>query len=106
MSNRAEVYVEGEWQAGALYQPFCAPLFEPADLAKFYREVYELQELEKARRRSKSLFKRRPRDHDYFTLGNHRITRAPASSRDTWIIWDSESKTWRSFKKDLAAAGQ
>ena len=47
MSNRAEVYVEGEWKQDRYISHFVLRSLNPANLAKFYREVYELQELEK-----------------------------------------------------------
>jgi hypothetical protein len=47
MSNRAEVYVEGEWKQDRTISHFALRSLNQANLAKFYREVYELQELEK-----------------------------------------------------------
>ncbi|HLN82026.1 MAG TPA: VOC family protein, partial [Candidatus Binatia bacterium] len=47
MSNRAEVYVEGEWKQKRYISHFVLRSLNPAHLVKFYREVYELQELEK-----------------------------------------------------------
>lgn len=47
MTNRAEVYVEGEWKQERYISHFVLRSLNPANLAKFYREVYELQELEK-----------------------------------------------------------
>ena len=47
MTNRAEVYVEGEWKQDRYISHFVLRSLNPANLAKFYREVYELQELEK-----------------------------------------------------------
>ena len=47
MSNRAEVYVEGEWQQERTISHFMLRSLNPANLAKFYREIYELQETEK-----------------------------------------------------------
>src|SRR5581483_3977368 len=47
MANRAEVYVEGEWKQDRYISHFVLRALNPASLAKFYREVYELQECEK-----------------------------------------------------------
>src|SRR5262249_60699089 len=47
MTNRAEVYVEGEWKQERYVSHFVLRALNPANLAKFYREIYELQELEK-----------------------------------------------------------
>ena len=47
MANRSEVYVEGEWQQERSISHFVLRSLNPAESAKFYREVYELQELEK-----------------------------------------------------------
>ena len=47
MTNRAEVYVEGEWKQDRTVSHFVLRALHPANLAKFYREIYELQELEK-----------------------------------------------------------
>src|SRR5262249_48376907 len=47
MTNRAEVYVEGEWKQERYVSHFVLRALNPANLAKFYQEIYELQELEK-----------------------------------------------------------
>ena len=47
MTNRAEVYVEGEWKQDRWVNHFVLRALNPAHLAKFYREIYDLQELEK-----------------------------------------------------------
>jgi hypothetical protein len=89
MSNRAEVYVEGEWKQDRYISHFVLRSLNPTNLAKFYGEVYELQELEK------------PADdpNHYLTDGRVTIivsrgqsltTKAQASNRDTWTILVSE----------------
>jgi hypothetical protein len=47
MTNRSEVYVEGEWKQDRYVSHFVLRALNPANLAKFYREIYELQEMEK-----------------------------------------------------------
>lgn len=47
MTNRGEVYVEGEWKQDRYVSHFVLRALNPANLAKFYREIYELQEMEK-----------------------------------------------------------
>jgi predicted enzyme related to lactoylglutathione lyase len=47
MSNRAEVYVEDEWKQPRTVSHFALRALDPARLAKFYREIYELKEAEK-----------------------------------------------------------
>ena len=74
MTNRAEVYVEGEWKQDRYISHFTLRSLNPANLAKFYREVYELQETEK------------PNDdpNHYLTDGRVTIVVAP------WAITDYE----------------
>jgi len=74
MANRSEVYVEGEWQQERSISHFVLRSLNPAASAKFYREVYELQELEK------------PGDdpNHYLTDGRVTIIVAP------WAITDYE----------------
>jgi catechol 2,3-dioxygenase-like lactoylglutathione lyase family enzyme len=47
MTNRAEVYVEGEWKQDRTVSHFVLRALHPANLAKFYRKSMNLQELEK-----------------------------------------------------------
>jgi len=102
MTNRAEVYVEGEWQQERYISHFVLRSLNPTDLAKFYREVYELQELEK------------PADDRNHYLSDGRVTMIISP----WAITDYEGagieprhmdhlgfrvEDVESFKKDLAA---
>ena len=102
MTNRAEVYVEGEWKQERYISHFVLRSLNPTDLAKFYREVYELQELEK------------PADDRNHYLSDGRVTMIISP----WAITDYEGagieprhmdhlgfrvEDVGSFKKDLAA---
>ena len=102
MTNRAEVYVEGEWKQDRYISHFVLRSLNPAHLAKFYREVYELQELEK------------PADDRSHYLTDGRVTMIISP----WAITDYEGagieprhmdhlgfrvEDLETFKEDLAA---
>jgi catechol 2,3-dioxygenase-like lactoylglutathione lyase family enzyme len=102
MTNRAEVYVDGEWKQDRYVSHFVLRALNPANLAKFYREIYELQELEK------------PADDPSHYLTDGRVTLVVSP----WAITDYEGagieprhmdhlgfkvEDVDSFKKDLQA---
>ena len=105
MTNRAEVYVEGEWKQDRYISHFTLRSLNPANLAKFYREIYELQEKEK------------PNDDPNHYLTDGRVTMIVAP----WSITDYEGagieprhmdhlgfrvEDLDAFKKDLHALVQ
>jgi hypothetical protein len=99
MENRTNLYVDQDEQRPRRIGHFGLRVVEPDEIGEFYRNVFDLIELEKpggdpnhylsdGKSRSRSC------------LGRSQIFSAPASSGRRYIISDSKSKAWRHFKAD------